>query len=105
MNSSNDSTERFAPKDEEKMTLQHKIDVENENLKFEHENTYKSCCLTFDKRALTFFTQACFSALIMGFCITMLIIDHGNHETFDAYLPLLTFIAGVWLKNPSMKKD
>ena len=31
---------------------QHQIEVENENRKFEHTNTYKSCCLTIDKRAL-----------------------------------------------------
>ena len=45
--------------------------------KFADESKYhwNSCCLKVDKRALTFFTQATFSALTVGFCIVMLISD------------------------------
>ena len=48
-------------------TLQHKIEVEDDERKFNHDNTYNGCCLRVDKRALHFFTQASFSALIVIF--------------------------------------
>ena len=82
--------------------VQHQIDVDNENIKFEHDNTYKSCCLTIDKRALNFFTQAIFSGAIIGFCITML-STNTEFPTFNRYSPLLTFIIGVYLPNPHLK--
>ena len=52
--------------------IQHQIDVDDENRKFGHDNTYKSCCSTVDKRPLNFFTQAIFGGALIGFCITML---------------------------------
>ena len=82
--------------------VQHQIDVDNENIKFEHDNTYKSCCLTIDKRALNFFTQAIFSGAIIEFCITML-STNTDCPTFSRYSPLLTFIIGVYLPNPHLK--
>ena len=82
--------------------VQHQIDADNENIKFEHDNTYKSCCLTIDKRALNFFTQAIFSGAIIGFCITML-STNTDCPTFSRYSPLLTFIIGVYLPNPHLK--
>ena len=83
--------------------VQHQIDVDDENRKFEHDNTYKSCCLTIDKRALNFFTQAIFSGAIIGFCITML-STNTDCPTFSRYSPLLTFIIGVYLPNPHLKE-
>ena len=82
--------------------VQYQIDVDDENRKFEHDNTYKSCCLTIDKRALNFFTQAIFSGAIIGFCITML-STNTDCPTFSRYSPLLTFIIGVYLPNPHLK--
>ena len=82
--------------------VQHQIDVDDENRKFEHDNTYKSCCLTIDKRALNFSTQAIFSGAIIGFCITML-STNTDCPTFSRYSPLLTFIIGVYLPNPHLK--
>ena len=43
-------------KEKEKKELIHKIEVEDEEIKFNHDNTYKSCCLTIDKRALLFYS-------------------------------------------------
>ena len=65
---------------------QHQIEVEDENRKFEHTNTYKSCCLTINKRALNFFTQAIFSGAIIGFCIVML-STNTDCATFSRYSP------------------
>ena len=82
--------------------IKHQIDVEDDNRKFDHDNTYKSCCLTIDKRALTYFTQAIFSGSIIDFCIGML-STNTDCATFSRYSPLLTFVIGIRLPNPSMK--
>ena len=85
-----------------KELIQHKIIVEDEEIKFNHDNTYKSCCITIDKRALNYFTQAIFSGSIIAFCITML-STNTDCATFSRYSPLLTFVIGIWVPNPNMK--
>ena len=87
---------------EEKNELVSKIQLEN--TQFEHKYTWRSCCPQVDKRALSFFTQAGFSAAIVGFCIVMLITSH-DCETFSRYSPLLTLVIGVWLPSPQLKAD
>ena len=82
--------------------LQHKIEVEDDERKFNHDYTWTSCCLRVDKRALNYFTQASFSAAIVIFCITML-INNQDCATFSRYSPLLTLVVGVWLPNPNLK--
>ena len=74
--------------------------------KFADESKYhwNSCCLKVDKRALTFFTQATFSALTVGFCICMLITAQ-DCATFSRYSPLLTRVIGVWLPSPQLKES
>jgi hypothetical protein len=81
---------------------EHKILVEDEQIKFEHETTWNSCCLKVDKRALVYFTQAGFSAVIVAFCITLLGLNQ-DCETFSKYSPLLTLVVGIWLPQPQMK--
>ena len=49
------------------IATKHKIDVEDDNRKFEHDNYYNSCCLRCDKRALQFIVQAIFSAIVIIF--------------------------------------
>ena len=85
---------------ESKELIQHQIIVQDEEIKFNHDNTYKSCCLTIDKRALNYFTQAIFSGSNIHFCIAMLSTDCA---TFSRYSPLLTFVIGIWVPNPNMK--
>ena len=87
---------------ENKELILHKIEVEDEEIKFNHDNTYKSCCLTIDKRALNYFTQAIFSGSIIAFCIAMLSMN-TDCATFSRYSPLLTFVIGIWVPNPNMK--
>ena len=89
-------------KNESKELIQHQIIVQDEEIKFNHDNTYKSCCLTIDKRALNYFTQAIFSGSIIAFCITML-STNTDCATFSRYSPLLTFVIGIWVPNPNMK--
>ena len=87
---------------ENKELIQHQIIVQDEEIKFNHDNTYKSCCLTIDKRALNYFTQAIFSGSIIAFCIAML-STNTDCATFSRYSPLLTFVIGIWVPNPNMK--
>ena len=76
-------------KNENKELIQHQIIVQDEEIKFNHHNTYKSCCLPIDKRALNYFTQAIFSGSIIAFCIAML-STNTDCATFSRYSPLLT---------------
>ncbi len=93
------------PKDSQsliKKIEEHKIAVDDEERKFQHETTWNSCCLKVDKRALVYFTQAGFSAVIVAFCITLLGLNQ-DCETFSKYSPLLTLVVGIWLPQPQMK--
>ena len=63
-------------KNENKELIQHQIIVQDEEIKFNHDNTYKSCCLTIDKRALNYFTQAIFSGSIICFLYCNAINEH-----------------------------
>ena len=72
-------------------------------VEFERVYMYKLCCANVDKRALTFFAQTFFSITIVSFCIGML-ARNQDEKTFDRYMPLLTFIVGVWIPQPKMSK-
>jgi putative Mn2+ efflux pump MntP len=77
-----------------------KIDISNEN---RENNTYKSCCLEMDKRALSFFSQLTISLITIGFSISQLALSESCEK--DAlYSGILTMIIGCWLPQPSMKK-
>ena len=82
--------------------MNHKIAVEDDQRQFEHKYQWNSCCLRVDKRALSFFTQAAFSAAIAAFCIGMLITNQ-DCPTFSRYSPLLGLVVGVWLPSPQLK--
>ena len=81
--------------------IKHQIDVEDDNRKFDHDNTYNSCCFRCDKRALQFIVQTMFSAIVIVFCITILLINQ-DCATFSRYGPLLGLVIGVWLPQPHM---
>ena len=51
----------------------HKIAVEDEERRFVHATTWRSCCLTVDKRALLYFGQMGVGIVIIAFCLAMLI--------------------------------
>ena len=95
--------------DKENSTLirakaEHTITVEDDERKFNHTYTWNSCCLRVDKRALSFFTQASFSAAIVGFCIVILSLNQ-DCATFSRYSPLLTLVIGVWLPSPRLGSE
>ena len=82
--------------------VQHKIAVEDDERKFDHSYKWESCCLRVDKRALIYFTQAAFSASIVAFTVSMMVV-HQDCETFNRYSPLLTLVVGVWLPSPQLR--
>ena len=83
---------------------EHKIATEKSEREFVHKYQWSSCSLKVDKRALAYFTQASFSAVILAFCIAMLITAQ-DCATFSRYSPLLTLVVGVWLPSPQLKES
>ncbi len=81
--------------------IAHKIQVEDEERRFAHETTWRSCCLTVDKRALLYFGQMGVGILIIAFCISMLIMD-DSCDSFARYSPLLTLVVGIMLPAPKL---
>ena len=79
----------------------HKFAVEDDERKFAHETTWRSCCLTVDKRALLYFGQMGVGILIIGFCIAMLATD-DSCDSFARYSPLLTLVVGIMLPAPKL---
>ena len=68
------------------------------------ENTWKSCCLLVDRRALLFFSQLFISCSVMGLCIYQLITHHDNCDSNQLYSGLLTMLIGIHLPAPKMRK-
>ena len=67
------------------------------------DNTWKSCCVRSDKRAISFFSQLSISVLVIVFCLYQLIhLTTCNDQ--QAYIGLLTLILGVWLPAPAMRR-
>jgi len=73
-----------------------------DTIQFERENYYKSCCLYCDKRALQFFSVLIISVSVMIFCMIQIHIVPKCDE--GEYIGLLTFILGVLLPSPAIKR-
>ena len=84
--------------DEKKIFFQHEIKKEDD----EFENTWKSCCLVMDRRAIQFFSQLVIISSIMLFCIVQLIHDDKNENHRTEYMSLLTFLIGVLIPSPKL---
>ena len=99
--------EKEEKKGDEKKTkvdklLAHKIQVEDEEMKFNQQNYWTSCCLKMDKRAVVYFSQIGLSVSICAFTIAMMAYNQ-DCATFSRFSPLLTLIVGVWMPQPQMK--
>ena len=89
---------------ESSAVIAHKIEVEDDERKFAHETTWKSCCVTVDRRAVSFFSQLILSVAVVAFCIIMLATNQ-NCETFSRWSPLLLLIVGIWVPAPHMTRE
>ncbi len=84
--------------DEKKIYVQHEIKKEDD----EFENTWKSCCLVMDRRAIQFFSQLIISSSIMLCFIVQLIHDDQNTSHRTAYMSLLTILIGILIPSPNL---
>lgn len=81
-----------------KKILQHEIKAED----VKYENTWESCCIKMDKRAIQYFSQLALIAGVMGFCVNQLVVLH-DCESQTAYLGLLTLLIGILVPNPKLE--
>jgi hypothetical protein len=79
----------------QKRILQHKMDIEDER----YANTWTSCCITLDRRAVQYFTQIIMIGGTMAFSISQL-YRHESCENQQAYLGLLTMLIGLLMPSP-----
>ncbi len=95
------STQHLVSIEEEKNIVLTEEQLQN---KIKLENTWRSCCLLVDRRALLFVSQLGISISVMGLCIFQLITHHDDCETNQLYSGLLTMLIGIHLPQPKMRK-
>ena len=77
------------------------MNIHQEEKKVQLENTWQSCCITLDKRATVFFSTLTISFMIIIFCIYQLTRGLSCEES-NSYMSLLTFVVGVWVRQPEL---
>ena len=77
--------------------MDHEIKIQDEK----YENTWDSCCLRTDKRAVQYFSQIFIITGIMIFNIYQLVTLKECSEQ-GPYMSLLTFLIGVLIPNPNV---
>lgn len=82
----------------EKKIAEHKISIEDEI----YNDTWKSCCMELDRRAVQYFTQIIIIGGIMSFTIVQL-TRLNTCEGQQAYLGLLTLLIGILIPHPQFK--
>jgi len=87
---------------EELTKLKQELEIVKEAV--EIENEIKSCCLIMDFRAVKFFSQLGISLLILGLCISQLVIHYDDCNSNQLYSNILMMIIGVWVPQPQYNK-
>ena len=87
------------PKEDERQSVLHRLQQKTNEI--DALVSWRSCCLTVDKRAALFISQLGVGITIIGFCIGML-VNNTDCATFSRWGPLLTFVIGVFLPAPRM---
>tara|TARA_R110001606_G_scaffold375788_1_gene534184 strand:- start:268 stop:606 length:339 start_codon:yes stop_codon:yes gene_type:complete len=67
------------------------------------ENTWRSCCLKTDRRAVIYFSQMIISVGVMGFSCYQL-VNLENCEAQSLYSGLLSLVVGIYLPQPKIAK-
>ena len=78
----------------------HHLELENER----YQNTYESCCLKIDKRALEFFLKSFVIFSVLIFAMLMSVYTENVSER-NAFINIVILILGCFLPSPSIKKD
>jgi hypothetical protein len=71
--------------------------------RIEVENTWNSCCLRTDRRAVIYFSQFGLSTSVVILCIYQLLTKNDCNSN-QLFLGLLTLILGVYLPTPKISK-
>jgi len=74
---------------------EHRFRIEDDKYK----DTWKSCCIILDRRAVMYFTQITIMAGTMVFSIAQL-YRNETCEAQQAYLGLLTMLIGILIPSP-----
>ena len=82
-------------------TISEKKKIDLEERKF--DNTWTSCCLRTDKRAVVFFSQLTISLIVIFFCVYQL-IHVEECEAQSLYSSILTLVLGTFLPSPKISK-
>ena len=80
--------------------IERAVKIENELQK--NNNTWKSCCLTMDKRFVIFISQFSISIIILGFSMYQLLTANTCDET-QVYIGLISTIIGIYMPQPKIK--
>eukprot|EP00466_Bigelowiella_natans_P001943 jgi/Bigna1/140710/aug1.57_g15418 len=91
-------SEEFKKRLEQEML--HKMEVEDAKL----ENTYQSCCMTSDKRALEFFLKSGVIFSVLVFSMLQVITINDSSER-NAFLNIVILILGTFLPSPKIKDN
>ena len=70
---------------------------------YNQDKTWKSCCLTCDRRAVPFFTRAFITLFVMAFCMYQL-VTNDSCEAQTGYTGLLTLLLGLIVPAPNIKR-
>ena len=74
---------------------EHRFKIEDDKYK----DTWVSCCMVLDRRAVMYFTQIAIIGGTMAFSIAQL-YRNASCEGQQAYLGLLTMLIGILIPNP-----
>jgi hypothetical protein len=73
-----------------------------------YDNTWSSCCITVDKRALQYFTQMAVLSVVLGFSMTQLVrIDscEGQNLYYGLLVLVLGFMNGLTVSSRDRKNN
>jgi len=84
----------------QKQILEHRLQVQDDKYK----NTWKSCCLVLDKRAVQYFTQIGIIGSVMAFSVVQL-YTRSDQASQQSYMGLLTMMCGVLIPNPKFRES
>jgi hypothetical protein len=89
---------------EDTMIRDHKIKLEKDEIKFQHETQYRCCsgCVS-DARLLIFLSQITIAIGVMGFAMVQLVRNEGCEScgTQNLYVGIIMTIVGVFLPQPT----
>lgn len=79
----------------------HEVALEIKKDENHSHHHWKSCCMTFDRHAVMFFSQLGISIAVLVYCGYKL-QGLDRFDDSNTWVGFVTFILGVWVKTPSL---